>query len=256
MLEAPLASAAGAGLHGREYQLGPQRDDKRRYPSPWRMSNRGVLARTCQMVRYRSPTAQFYRNSKFMPNLGRDNHFARPCALAVRAMPPRPAWTSSPYRIGIAVVFHRPACITEARSMLSASISCVAPTRIECPLTCRISSSVIPTNSATRLNVCAMASTWSRGPILPRPINLRNTAPDLIPDTLSQPCRYSTVSGDKYARLPSPAWSVFERRMMTLYYTAQIFLFGAEFTACLGGVDREGRSDPAVPARRSRREPS
>src|SRR5450631_1793307 len=46
----------------------------------------------------------------------------RPCAFAMRAIPPRPACTSSPYRIGITVVFHRPACITEARSIFSAHI--------------------------------------------------------------------------------------------------------------------------------------
>ena len=91
----------------------------------------------------------------------------------------------------------------------------VAPTRIECPLTWRISSSVIPTNSATRLNVWAIASTLSRGPILPRPISRRNTTPELIPDTFNQACKYSTVSGDKYARLPSPTWSVFDRLMIT-----------------------------------------
>jgi membrane protein len=31
----------------------------------------------------------------------------------------------------------------------------------------------------------------------------------------------------------------FAALLLWLYYTAQIFLFGAEFTACLGGVDRE-----------------
>jgi len=99
--------------------------------------------------------------------------------------------------IGIAVVFHRPACITDARSMLSANMSCVAPTRIECPLTSFASSSVIPTNSATRLNVCAIESTCNRAPIRPRPINRRNTAPRFMPDARSHALRYSTVSGDK-----------------------------------------------------------
>jgi membrane protein len=33
----------------------------------------------------------------------------------------------------------------------------------------------------------------------------------------------------------------FAALLLWLYYTAQIFLFGAEFTACLGGVDREER---------------
>jgi membrane protein len=31
----------------------------------------------------------------------------------------------------------------------------------------------------------------------------------------------------------------FAALLLWLYYTAQIFLFGAEFTACLGGIDRE-----------------
>jgi hypothetical protein len=35
------------------------------------------------------------------------------------------------YRIGIAVVFQHPACITDARSMLGANMSIFAPTRIE-----------------------------------------------------------------------------------------------------------------------------
>ena len=34
----------------------------------------------------------------------------------------------------------------------------------------------------------------------------------------------------------------FAALLLWLYYTAQIFLFGAEFTACLGGVDREERA--------------
>lgn len=32
----------------------------------------------------------------------------------------------------------------------------------------------------------------------------------------------------------------FAALLLWLYYTAQIFLFGAEFTACLGGLDRQG----------------
>jgi membrane protein len=35
----------------------------------------------------------------------------------------------------------------------------------------------------------------------------------------------------------------FAALLLWLYYTAQIFLFGAEFTACLGGVDREDRAE-------------
>jgi membrane protein len=42
----------------------------------------------------------------------------------------------------------------------------------------------------------------------------------------------------------------FAALLLWLYYTAQIFLFGAEFTACLGGVrnEREEGDDPMVPA--------
>jgi hypothetical protein len=99
--------------------------------------------------------------------------------------------------------------------MFKANISCVAPTRIECPLTSFASIAVIPTNLATRLNVCAIESTCSRFPIRPRPINRRNTAPFLIPEARNHIFRYPTVSGDKYATLPSPTWSVFERRINT-----------------------------------------
>ena len=105
-------------------------------------------------------------------------------------MPPRPANTYSPYRIGIRFVFQRPACITEAKSIFSASRSCVAPTRIECPLTCATLSAGILIHAATRLNAWAIASTLSRSPILPlpsasvvavpRPITRLNAAPSLI----------------------------------------------------------------------------
>jgi len=48
-------------------------------------------------------------------------------------MPPREASTFSPYRIGMRVSRHVPACITELRSMFSARRSCAAPTRAEWP---------------------------------------------------------------------------------------------------------------------------
>jgi membrane protein len=41
------------------------------------------------------------------------------------------------------------------------------------------------------------------------------------------------------------ATSSFAALLLWLYYTAQIFLFGAEFTACLGGLRNPG--DPAAP---------
>ena len=37
----------------------------------------------------------------------------------------------------------------------------------------------------------------------------------------------------------------FAALLLWLYYTAQIFLFGAEFTACLGGIDREDKPSTA-----------
>jgi uncharacterized BrkB/YihY/UPF0761 family membrane protein len=47
------------------------------------------------------------------------------------------------------------------------------------------------------------------------------------------------------------AASSFAALLLWLYYTAQIFLFGAEFTACLGGIrhsaPRPGVSRPASP---------
>jgi membrane protein len=52
----------------------------------------------------------------------------------------------------------------------------------------------------------------------------------------------------------------FAALLLWLYYTAQIFLFGAEFTACLGGVrdeestpDKPGTSGSSRPSRPSRR---
>jgi len=39
------------------------------------------------------------------------------------------------------------------------------------------------------------------------------------------------------------AASSFAALLLWLYYTSQIFLFGAEFTACLGGVRQEGREE-------------
>jgi hypothetical protein len=60
--------------------------------------------------------------------------------------------------------------------MLSANTSWVGPTRMEWPLTPFVSSGVMPTHSTTRLNVCAIASTLSRGfTPLPRLVRLRTT---------------------------------------------------------------------------------
>ncbi len=36
--------------------------------------------------------------------------------------------------------------------------------------------------------------------------------------------------------------------LLWLYYTAQIFLFGAEFTACLGGARKPDPERPPAPA--------
>jgi membrane protein len=43
----------------------------------------------------------------------------------------------------------------------------------------------------------------------------------------------------------------FAALLLWLYYTAQIFLFGAEFTACLGGIDREAKSPDDAKSRRT-----
>jgi membrane protein len=45
----------------------------------------------------------------------------------------------------------------------------------------------------------------------------------------------------------------FAALLLWLYYTAQIFLFGAEFTACLGGRRREGQAPAKAGKRRERR---
>ena len=58
-----------------------------------------------------------------------------PCWAAARAIPPRAARISSPYRIGMRLDFQRPDCMIEAKSILSHRRSWVAPTRTECPLT-------------------------------------------------------------------------------------------------------------------------
>ena len=59
--------------------------------------------------------------------------------------------THEDVRIGIAVDLQRPACITEAKSMLRANKSWVAPIRIECPLTCATCLAGRPTQRAIRL---------------------------------------------------------------------------------------------------------
>jgi membrane protein len=49
------------------------------------------------------------------------------------------------------------------------------------------------------------------------------------------------------------AASSFAALLLWLYYTAQIFLFGAEFTACLGGVRDEDGAQPLHHGRKERR---
>ena len=49
------------------------------------------------------------------------------------------------------------------------------------------------------------------------------------------------------------AASSFAALLLWLYYTAQIFLFGAEFTACFAGVRDEGEPDSPPRKRRTRR---
>jgi hypothetical protein len=148
----------------------------------------------------------------------------RPCARAARAIPPSPAMTCSPYRIGIRCDFQRPACITDARSMLSANRSCVAPTRTECPLMAWISSAGILICRATLLKTLPMAAALNRAPIRsgivrnlrslpgrggrfggnPVPINRRNTAPLVTLASSNHSLRYRTVTGARYAVCPSP----------------------------------------------------
>lgn len=54
---------------------------------------------------------------------------------------------------------------------------------------------------------------------------------------------FAPAYGDGFNRGFSPwafgAAASFAALLLWLYYTAQIFLFGAEFTACLGGVNRD-----------------
>lgn len=63
-------------------------------------------------------------------------YFTRPWISAARAIPPRAARTCSPYPIGILLLFHLPACITELKSTFNADRSCAAPTRAEWPDSC------------------------------------------------------------------------------------------------------------------------
>jgi hypothetical protein len=58
-----------------------------------------------------------------------------PVFSAARAIADRPALILSAYCSGIRVDFQPPACVIAVRSMSSAARSCVAPTRVECPLT-------------------------------------------------------------------------------------------------------------------------
>jgi membrane protein len=51
------------------------------------------------------------------------------------------------------------------------------------------------------------------------------------------------------------AAAAFAAMLLWLYYTAQIFLLGAEFTACLGGIRDEKPKEPENTALKSRRTP-
>lgn len=68
-----------------------------------------------------------FRSTKKTPLLLFDSGHVYICSSVLTALllrrprlPPRCASTFSPYRIGILVSFHRPACITDAISILSA----------------------------------------------------------------------------------------------------------------------------------------
>jgi hypothetical protein len=99
--------------------------------------------------------------------------YALPCSFAALAIPPRCANTFSPYLIGTLVSSHRPACMTEAMSILSANKSCAAPTRQECPeirRTCSAGSPIhTPTFLSTAVTICAVST--SPTPFLPKKRN-------------------------------------------------------------------------------------
>src|SRR5260221_7587382 len=57
--------------------------------------------------------------------------------------------------MGTLLDFHRPACMTDARSIFRVNRPCVAPTLTECPLTPLTSFGSIFTSAATRLKVSA-----------------------------------------------------------------------------------------------------
>jgi hypothetical protein len=120
-----------------------------------------------------------------------------PCLLAARDIAPRAASTCSPYRIGICVDFHLPACMVEARSIFSDRRSCVAPTLMECPLILTTSSAARLIHRPTRLKISAIISTCSRGPIVLRPTRLRNITPSPSSAVFIHCCRCPTVSRDR-----------------------------------------------------------
>jgi hypothetical protein len=95
----------------------------------------------------------------------------RPCCFAALAIAPLLASTSSPYRIGMRVDFHRPACITDPRSIFSANKSCAASTRTEAPLIWLTCFAGIPIHRAALLYISATMSACSLSPTLPLPTN-------------------------------------------------------------------------------------
>ena len=68
-------------------------------------------------------------------------------------MAPLDARTPSPYRIGIRVDLHRPACITDPKSMFNANKFCAAPTLTEWSLTWGTCFAGIPIHRATLICV-------------------------------------------------------------------------------------------------------
>jgi hypothetical protein len=93
------------------------------------------------------------------------NLLVLPVFSAARAMPDRVASIFSAYCKGIRVDLQPPAWVIAARSIPSAERSCVAPTLVECPLTCSTNRSGIPIHCATRLNIGAMLPGFNGPPI-------------------------------------------------------------------------------------------
>ena len=88
-----------------------------------------------------------------------------PAFSAALAIPDLAALIFSAYCSGIRVDFQPPACVIAARSMSNAARSCVAPTRVECPLTSATNLAGMPIHCATRLKIGAMLPGFSAPPI-------------------------------------------------------------------------------------------